>query len=359
MNRIFSNILEFVNPAAVVRSSVPPMDGALRANDLLDDAIPLLLVEGFAPDDVVVLADGQVYFSSGTSLWRLEGKSASRLADLGGQVSSLARMDDVIIAAVDGRGLVEIDAHGTVLEYCSDELVRECVTDLAVRVPGQIIASVGSRKHSASGWARSLLEGDRSGAIVEVLSRSARSIAEGLAWPSGLAFDDDGALLVSLSFTYRIERRNLSNPQAQPAVVLRNLPFYPGRIRAGREGWWVSVPFVRNRATELILDEPGLCQDLISEVAEGEWPVPRLRQENLYREPMQLGQLRVLGVLKPWAPARSYGLVFLLGRDGRVQRSFHSRVGGTRHGVTGIVEDGDRLIVAARGAGNLLELGEL
>ncbi|WP_105035522.1 hypothetical protein [Cryobacterium aureum] len=268
-------------------------------------------------------------------------------------------MDDVIIAAVDGRGLVQINADGTVHEYCTDELVRKCVTDISVRIPGQIIVSIGSRVRSASGWARSLLDGDRTGSLVQIDSRGARSVAEGLGWPSGVAFDDDGSLLVSLSFTYRIERRNLSAPQAPPTVVLRNLPFYPGRIRSGREGWWVAAPFVRNRATELVLDEPGLCQDLAADVAEGEWPVPRLRQENLYREPMQLGQLRVLGILKPWAPARSYGLVFLLGRDGRVQRSLHSRVGGTRHGITGIVEVGSRLIVAARGARNLLELGEL
>lgn len=358
MNRTLSNILEFISPASVVRPSVPPMDAGLRANDLLDSATSLLAA-GFEPDDVVVLEDGQIYFSSGSSVWRLHGESASRVADLGGPVSSLARMENFIIAAVDGRGLVQIDVDGTVLEYCSDELVRKCVTDISVRIPGQIVVSIGSNQHSASGWARSLLTGDRTGSLVQVDSRVARSVAEGLAWPSGLAFDDDGSLLVSLSFTYRIERRNLTAPQAPPTVVLRNLPFYPGRIRASRDGWWVAAPFVRNRATELVLDEPGLCRDLAADVAEGEWPVPRIRQENLYREPMQLGQLRVLGVLKPWAPARSYGLVFLLGRDGRVQRSFHSRVGGTKHGITGIVEVGSRLVVAARGARNLLELGAL
>ena len=66
--------------------------------------------------------------------------------------------------------------------------------------------------------------------------------------------------------------------------------------------------------------------------------------------------LRVLGVVKSWAPARSCGLVFRMDRTGRVVESAHARVDSNRHGVTGVAARGGQVIAAARGHRNLLKL---
>jgi hypothetical protein len=71
---------------------------------------------------------------------------------------------------------------------------------------------------------------------------------------------------------------------------------------------------------------------------------------------MQGAHLKTMGILKPWAPPRSYGLVIRLTPEGLPQYSLHSRVDGTHHGVTAAVECGGNLFVLAKGCGKLLRL---
>ena len=76
----------------------------------------------------------------------------------------------------------------------------------------------------------------------------------------------------------------------------------------------------------------------------------------MYREPLQLGGLRVLGQIKPWAPPRSYGLIAEIDAQGQVVRSLHSRAGGSVHGVVAGVEREGVLWLAARSRPGLLQL---
>src|SRR5690606_2449756 len=86
------------------------------------------------------------------------------------------------------------------------------------------------------------------------------------------------------------------------------------------------------------------------------WIAPSLRAGSDFREALQQGEVRQMGVLKPWAPPRSYGLVIRLDAQLRPILSLHSRPGGRHHGVTAAVEHGDALIVFSKGAGRLLKL---
>jgi hypothetical protein len=63
-----------------------------------------------------------------------------------------------------------------------------------------------------------------------------------------------------------------------------------------------------------------------------------------------------MGILKPWAPPRSYGLVVRVGDDLIPKFSLHSRVGGRHHGVVAVAERGDELFVLSKGAGRILRL---
>jgi len=79
------------------------------------------------------------------------------------------------------------------------------------------------------------------------------------------------------------------------------------------------------------------------------WIAPSLRAGLSYKEPMQGGAVKTLGIFKPWAPSRSYGLAVKLDRDFTPTTSLHSRADGKRHGVTSCLENRGELIVACKG----------
>jgi hypothetical protein len=66
-------------------------------------------------------------------------------------------------------------------------------------------------------------------------------------------------------------------------------------------------------------------------------------------EPTQQGGVRQLGVLKPWSPSLSYGLVARLDAAWRPVASFHSRANGHRHGITACQPFDGRIYFTAKG----------
>ena len=73
---------------------------------------------------------------------------------------------------------------------------------------------------------------------------------------------------------------------------------------------------------------------MIAEIDADYWVAPCLRSGRSPLEPTQQGGVKQLGVLKPWSPSRSYGLIARLDGAYRPTASFHSRANGHRHGVT-------------------------
>ena len=64
---------------------------------------------------------------------------------------------------------------------------------------------------------------------------------------------------------------------------------------------------------------------------------------------MQGAQLKMMGVVKPWAPPRSYGLVIRLDEQGLIRYSLHSRFDGKHHGVVAAVERDGWLYLLVQG----------
>ncbi|MEU3528735.1 hypothetical protein AB0E62_33615 [Streptomyces sp. NPDC038707] len=355
MRRALAVIKEWLNPDWASHRTVPPMEAGLRPNHRLDEAEALLPAESYEPDDVAVTDDGTVVFSAGDTVCALRDGEVRTIAVLSGTVTALTACGGDVLAAVEGVGLVTVGPAGETAERCTDPAVSSCVTDLTLTGDGSVLVTVGSRHEGPDGWARALLRGDRSGRIVRVTGATASVEAEGLGWPAGIEAVGNGEVLVSLSLDHRIERRRTTALGTPGAGAPANLPAYPGRLAATEDGCWVAAPYVRNRFTELLLDEPELAAEMMRTIAPGEWFVPRLRCTTPYTDTLQLGQLRVLGVIKPWAPARSYGLAFRLDGTGRVLESLHSRADGERHGVTGLAVRGPRPVLAVRGCRNLFQ----
>jgi hypothetical protein len=104
------------------------------------------------------------------------------------------------------------------------------------------------------------------------------------------------------------------------------------------------------------LREPAYRKRMMAEIDPALWIAPRLRSGENFMEPTQGAHLKTMGVIKPWAPPRSYGLVIRLSADGVPLYSLHSRVDGINHGVVAAVECGDYLYAVAKGPGRLLRI---
>ena len=357
MNRKLRSIQEFLAPGTVSHSSLPPMEAGLRPNADLESAREVTEKGSYEPEDVIWASPGVAWFTSGMSVFETTEAGIRKVADLGGPGGSIELFGGLIVIAVEGRGLVSVDPDGGVRELCNAESVLKCVTDMAALTDGTLLVTIGSQQFSADEWSRALLAKDSTGLIVKVTDGTAQVVATDLAWPGGICQLDDQEILLSVGFSHLIERRWLSTLDKRERVVRKNLPVYPGRIRRCDEGWWIAAPYARNRFTELIMDEPKLLSEMVEGIDPPLWPVPRLRDTTPYTDVLQMGQLRMLGVLKAWAPPRSYGLLFLLDGAGRVVRSHHSRVDGHRHGITGMASFGGRLMATGKGCQTLLEIG--
>ncbi|HXT09657.1 MAG TPA: hypothetical protein VN715_22320 [Roseiarcus sp.] len=86
------------------------------------------------------------------------------------------------------------------------------------------------------------------------------------------------------------------------------------------------------------------------------WIAPALESGRSFLEPLQGGAIKQLGILKPWAPSRSYGLLIRLDGDFRPIASFHSRADGARHGETSCLDLGGRVFISCKGGDMIVML---
>jgi hypothetical protein len=100
-----------------------------------------------------------------------------------------------------------------------------------------------------------------------------------------------------------------------------------------------------------VLSEDRYRRRMIDEIDADYWVAPCLRAGRSPLEPTQQGGVMQLGVLKPWSPTRSYGLVARLDSAYRPTASFHSRANGHRHGATSCLAFEGRVFFAAKGDG--------
>lgn len=327
--------------------TVPPMDGALLPNDALDRAGSLHSVE--APDNLA-LHDRQVLFTSKNELLGFDPEGSFRV---------LERFSDDILALASGGGRLAVAVAGEGIRIDGKSIGREigrpdCVTALCFEPSGALLVTVGSERNSAADWARDLLERNATGALWRITPDGvARKLAGGLAWPAGLAVLVDGRVAVSEAWRHRLVA---IGSDGAPAVLLDNLPAYPGRIAVAGDGFWLSLFAPRRQMIEFVLREKSFRRKMMRDIDPELWMAPALSSGRSFREPLQGGAVKQLGVLKPWAPTRSYGLLVRLGATFAPEASFHSRADGNRHGITSAVAHAGRIYVTSKGGNAVIAL---
>jgi hypothetical protein len=200
------------------------------------------------------------------------------------------------------------------------------------------------------------MRGESSGSVwrLEIGSGQAKKVASGLAYPAGVAIHRDGSLVVSEAWAHRLVKIDASGNRT---VLLDDLPGYPSRISPAADGgYWLCLFAPRSQLVEFVLREREYRERMMAEMAERYWVAPALSSGRDFREPMQGGAIKSMGMLKPWAPTRSYGLVCKLDADFQPQWSAHSRADGRRHGVTSTVELDGRLYACSQGGDEIVAM---
>ena len=360
-------VKEFLFPGRSTRRSIPPLDGGLTPNDRLD-AVPVA-VDGITEPEDVLFDSGALYVSTGRQVVRRSGPDFGRhevVATLPGLAGALAMtVDGDLLVGVAGTGVVRVGPDGSttaVVEVADDGVAVHCPTDLSVAKDGTVYVTDGSTRHQGGDWVRDLMEQNALGRLLRYDPRSGQTavLARNLAYPSGVTVAIDGSgVLVSEAWDHRIRRYQPDG--SAPQAFRENLPGYPGRLSATADGYLLAVFALRTQLVEFVLTQRDYVEEMMRTIEPDYWIRPALRSLNSGLEPLQGGQIRKLGVIKPWAPPRSYGLVALLDPDGYPHSALHSRGGGSRHGVTSAKQYGDDVYIAVHGNDQVLraEAGEL
>ncbi len=340
---IFDPILDIFRGQAI---TIPPLDGAFRADTSLDDAS---VVAELPHADNLCLAGDQLFASGGAGVYALaEGEAPKLVETFPTEVTALA-------ASSDGKLAVALEDGSLVEGGKPVELPKgiACITALAYVSDGALLLANGSDRHSASDWVVDFMEKNAAGSVWRREPGGAFTrIASGLRWPYGL-LPAAGGVIISESWRRRLVRVNGS--RVEP--VLGHLPGYPARLSPAADGGaWLAIFAPCNRLIELVLQEIRYRHDMMAEVPREFWIAPALSSGRSFLEPLQCGGIHTMGVHKAWAPSRSYGLVVRLGADLSPLSSMHSRADGRRHGTTSAVEADGQLLVTSKGGNCVLAL---
>lgn len=334
--------------------TVPPLDGALRPNRLLDEAGTRLPLAGV---DCLAVLNDRVVASAGAELFELAD-------DDSWQLHKLYSAQIVSIAALDGKALAVAVASGEILIEGGRFDGRRvsipgvtCITALAARGAELFVAN-GSSTHANADWQRDLMMRNASGSIwsLDIETGQARKLVDGLGWPAGLALDGE-RLVVSEAWKHRLVNVALSGAREVPTLVA-DFPFYPGRISRDADGYWLAAFAPRSQLVEFVLREPAYRKRMLAEVPRDYWIAPTMRSGRSFYEPLQGGSVKHLGMLKPWAPTMSAGLCARLDTALRPRSSLHSRADGATHGVTCVLEVGGQTFVVSRGDGVVVRMDQ-
>jgi hypothetical protein len=334
--------------------TVPSFDGALKPNQALERAETLF--ECAAPEELAT--DGaNIYLADGGNLVRIEGNDGIIIREFDRPITALACLPGGGVAvALNGRE-VHVYSDPAAAKPSSTFAGADMRSINAIAPAGgdALYATDGSAKRDVDEWAWDLMERGGSGRVLrlDLKSNEITELARGLRYAFG-ASAMDGSVLISESWRHRLIA---VGPERASKVVLSHLPVYPSRLSPARGGgWWLTAFVARTQLVEFVLREPAYRRRMMAEIDPEYWIVPRLNSGKSFKEPMQGAHLKTMGVVKPWAPPRSYGLVIRLDAAGKPMFSLHSRADGFNHGIVSAIESGDWLYMIAKGPRRVLRL---
>lgn len=333
--------------------AIPVFDGPLKPNNTLEEAEVFFESEGL--EDLIHGEDGVLHAACGRHLLRIDGAGkASSMVELEQPIQAIARFGGgFALATSAGVSFHGGSVDGKVLDAVDGEPLI-CVNALWATGNGTLLLSQGSRCNPYEQWSRDLLGRGETGRVIEhdPSADTTRVLASGLGFSFGVC-SEARRVLFSEGWRHRIVALDGDGRE----VVVSALPSYPGRISSAKGGgYWVSSFAARTQLVEFVLREDEYREEMMRTVEPRHWVAPALSSGADFLEPLQIGGVRQMGILKPWAPPRSYGLVIRYDAGWHPLYSFHSRVGGRHHGIVAASECHGSLYVLSKGAGRILRV---
>ena len=338
--------------------TVPVLDGPLKPNDLIEEAA--LIVDLEAVDNLIAMGE-KILMTSGRVIWQLDAKHKLKLhSEYESEITCLAvGPNGVLAVGLHELGVKIIGGRFDGRLFFEDRNFKlNCITAMVFDGEECLFVTNGSKRFSASMWQYDLLSLGHSGSVIRLDCKDGAfaEIAGGLKYPSGICILNSKNLIVSEAWAHRLLSIAKDGSSAAEEV-LAALPAYPGRITASSTGgYWLNAFAIRSQLQEFILREDDYRQQMMVEVDSEYWIAPALSSGHSFKEPLQAGGVIRLGIQKPWAPSRSYGLIIHLNQDLMPIASAHSRAGGLRHGITSSIEVENKLYFTSKGAGELLSI---
>lgn len=344
--------------------AIPPLDGSLLPNNLLDSFV-VISDSLKAPDDITISEDGRIYVSTEKRVVLIQNDKcteAIKIVEFDAPVGGLdATSDGNLVACVSGCG-VAIVKDGNVVQWVesANGVPIKCPLSTVMGPDGLIYILDGSVNHKPEEWFFDLMEKRHSGRLISYNPKTEekKEILTGLSYPHGLKISNDGKwLIISESWSHSLSCYPLNEIcDANEKIILPNLPGYPGRLSWSSDGgYWMCIYAMRTHLVEFVLNEKKFRKEMMKSVDPAYWVRPALSSGADFFEPLQAAHAITLGIIKPWAPPRSYGLIVKLNSDLQIIESMHSRVGNKRHGITGVIEKYGDLFIVSKGGNFVLK----
>jgi hypothetical protein len=336
--------------------TVPIMDGALKPNRALDEATVVLNLPGI---DDIASGGQQLLISAGPVLYVLENGVARELRRFEAPITALAvDAHGRIAVALDGRELRVLDAAGATLAQTQTLGGRNLRSANALAFEGDdsLLVSDGSEQFGPEQWCHDLMQHGKTGKVGRWSWQSGAStlLAQNTSYAFGVLASKG---LARWSESWKHTLGSVRGSGAALSATVAELPGYPSRMaQAQGGGFWLTCFVCRTQLVEFVLREDAYRKRMVQEIHPSQWVAPALSSGKSFLEPLQGAGVKTMGVLKPWAPPRSYGLVLRVADDGRVLSSLHSQVDGQHHGITAVAEHAGALYLVSKGSARLLRV---
>ncbi len=359
IDEFFDRFLERIRTKAIV---VPPLDGAMRPNNILDES-NVIRNNIDRPDNLIAIGQ-ELWFSSKNRLLKLNISTdfdIELVSEFESNIACIASNSNhnLAIGLEDGK-LFTGQINNQTLEELTEQENVQCPTAMTFTHEGSLLICQGSKNiQISSEMTRDLMQHGRSGSVwMHDFKTEKRScILKDLCYPYGIvALSNSDEILISECWKHQIIKFSLKGTD-KPVPVFSDIPGYPARIIELNDSEFMLCVFApRNRLIEFVLREHEFRKQMVDTIDPEYWIAPTLRSTHGFLAPLQQGGVKVMGIHKPWAPSLSYGMMVQLDQNQSPVKSYHSRANGHRHGITSCCQMGNRIFATSKGDDCIVEL---